>query len=200
MRVIRKDGNRITLSEEKIVLELFERQKYPAPYTHEELMAFNNSDGTLALSVEVNNADEDVSTKYILTFFDKKDECFYRESYEYYVDYTTDRARWGAIRELCDHRLEEIEVELTAILGTDYETHTAIVWHYDLSEYVQQWKHASHAVALDGKNYLYGDDALCGVDKEHYSQLEMLWMIVVGKFGGYGKSPKSGWIDDFLQV
>ena len=30
----RKDGNEITLSEEKIVLELFKGRTYPTPYTH----------------------------------------------------------------------------------------------------------------------------------------------------------------------
>ncbi len=194
MRVIRKDGNRIMLSEEKIVLELICRTYRPAPYTHEELMAINNLDGTLTLSVEVNHADEDMSTKYILTFFDKKDECFYRESYEYYVDYTTDRTRWNAIRELCYHRLGEIEVELNSILGTDCDVLDVAVWHSDLSEYVQRWKRTSHA--LDDKDCLYAKDAFRDVDKEHHPQLEMLWMIAVEKFGDFSGSPKFGWIDD----
>ena len=193
MHVIRKDGNRITLSEEKIVLELIGRS-HPTPYTHEELMAINNLNGTLALSVEVNHADEDMSTKYVLTFFDKKDECFYHESYEYYVDYTTDRARWRTIRELCSHRLGEIEVELNSILGTDCDVLDVVVWHSDLSEYVQRWKRTSHA--LDAKNCLYAKDAFRDVDKEHRPQLEMLWMIAVEQFGDFSGSPKFGWIDD----
>lgn len=195
MYVIRKDGNEITLSEEKIVLELlFERQKYPAPYTHEELIALNKLNGTLALSVEVNNADKDMSTKYILIFFDKQDERLYRESYEYYMDYVLDRTRWAALRELCDYRLREIKSELDTILGTDCDVYAAIVWHYDLSDYVQRWKRAS--TALDDKDCLYTKDAFRDVDKEHHPQLEMLWMIAVEKFGGFSGSPKFGWIDD----
>lgn len=194
MRVIRKDGNRIMLSEEKIVLELICRTFRPAPYTHEELMAINNLDGTLALSVEVNHADEDVGTKYLLTFFDKKDECFYRESYEHYKDYTTDRTRWNALRMLCDDRVREIDVEHNSILGTDCDVLDVAVWHSDLSEYVQRWKRTSHA--LDDKDCLYAKDAFRDVDKEHYPQLEMLWMIAVEKFGDFSGSPKFGWIDD----
>lgn len=194
MHVIRKDGNEITLSEEKIVLELICRTYHSVPYTHEELIVINNVDGTSELSVEVNRADEDMSTKYDLTFFDKKDECFYRKSYEYYAYYTTDRTRWGAIRELCCHRLREIEVELDSILGTDCDVLDVVTWHSDLSDYVQRWKHAS--TTLDDKDCLYAKDAFRDVDKEHHPQLEMLWMIAVKKFGDFIGSPKFGWIDD----
>lgn len=199
MHVVRTDGNEITLSEEKIVLELFKGRKYPTPYTHEELIAFNNVDGTLELSVKVNNADEDVSTKYILTFFDKQDECLYREAYEYYEYYTTDRTRWGALRKLCDHRLKEIEEELTVILGTDYKTHAIIVSYNDLDKYVRRWKCASHAAASTGKNYLYADALWFDADEKHHFQLEVLWTIAVGKFGAFIRSPESGWIDAFYR-
>lgn len=191
MRVIRKDGNRIMLSEEKIVLKLICRTYHPTPYTHEELMAINNLDGTLALSVEVNHADEDVGTKYLLIFFDKLDEQLCRKCYEIYE---RDRTRWNALRMLCDARLIEIGVELNSILGTDCDVLDVAVWHSDLSEYVQRWKRTSHS--LDDKDCLYAKDAFRDVDKEHHPQLEMLWMIAVEKFGDFSGSPKFGWIDD----
>lgn len=194
MHVIRKDGNEITLSEEKIVLELFKGRTYPTPYTHKELIAFNNVDGTLELSVKVNNADEDVSTKYILTFFDNQCEGVYREIYMDCV--TADSTRWRVLRKFCDYRLEEIEEELTAILGTDYKTHAIIVSYNDLDVYVRRWKCASRAAALTGKDHLYADASWFDADEELHSQLEMLWMFAVVKFGTFSGSPKSGRIDD----
>lgn len=190
MHVVRKDGNEITLSEQKIVLELFSCRLHPSPYTHEELMAFNNVDGTLELSVKVNNADEDVSTEYILTFFDNQCEGVYREIYMDCV--TADFTRWRVLRKFCDYRLEEIEGELTAILGTDYKTHAIIVSCNDLDVYVRRWKCASRAAALTGKDHLYADASWFDADEELHSQLNMLWMFAVVKFGTFSGSPKSG--------
>lgn len=194
MHVIRKDGNEITLSEEQIVLELFKGRKCPIPYTHEEL---NNIDGTLELSVKVNNADEDVSTKYILTFFDNQCEGVYREVY---MDCdTADSTRWRVLRKFCDYRLEEIEEELIAILGTDYtdyKTHAIIVSYNDLDVYVRRWKCASRAAALTGKDHLYADALWFDADEELHSQLNMLWMFAAVKFGTFSGSPKSWRIDE----
>ena len=199
MHMVRKDGNVISLSEEKLVLKLFQRQEYPTPYTHEELIEINNLDGTLSLSVEVNNADEDVSTEYILTFFDKKDERFYRESYEYYVDYTTDRARWRVIRDLCYHRLRQIESEIDKRLGGDQSALDSVTWYNGLAEHVLRWKQEALPISgLEGRHFRVGSTTY-GVeepdDRELY-QLQVLWMIAVDKFGDCGTSPRTGWIEN----
>ena len=66
-----------------------------------------------------------------------------------------------------------------------------IVWYNGLEDTVIKWK--DHKAGYDEVPYYKYKSSVSEAD---YAQLEMVWMYLVLRFGNYGTSPRSGWIED----
>lgn len=71
-----------------------------------------------------------------------------------------------------------------------------VIWYNGLYEIVRSWKDlpvrgtAPYVSIFNDRFY-----GASGYDPETKAQLEIIWMIAVLKFGEYGTSPRSGWIE-----
>lgn len=89
----------------------------------------------------------------------------------------------------------------------DYDSIDSVVWYNGYTGIIDYWNElaynclsnkdntTSYLPRLDSMNYETLQRKF-SVDLNDMSQLEVLWMVAVCKFGNYGTSPRSGWIEN----
>lgn len=194
----RKDGSDMTLSEQRMIIEEFSSRISPVPYTEKDLMSFN-PDGSLTLGFHRVNITSDDDTEYEVTFFTSTPERLVRGDYIGAMGDDKADKRWEILIQFCENREEDLKSAINNRLGGDQSALDSVTWYNDLAEHVLRWKQEALAISESGyKNFsvdftTYGAEA--PTDRELY-QLQVLWMIAVDKFGNYGTSPRTGWIEN----
>lgn len=197
----RKDGSDMTLSEQRMIIEEFSSLISPVPYTNEDLMSFN-PDGSLTLGFH--RVDPTGDTEYEVTFFIDTTERLERGDY---IDAMGDdkvNKRWEILIKLCENREDSLKSEINKRLGGDQDALDSVTWYNGLAEYVVKWK--QEALVTTEAEYKLSEYEFFNVDTTTYGaeepddrvfyQLQVLWMIAVDKFGDYGTSPRTGWIEN----
>lgn len=187
----RKDGSDMTLSEQRAIIEKFSSRISPVPYTNEDLMSFN-PDGSLTLGFRYVNRTSDV--EYEVVFFTGTTERLERGDY---IDAMGDgkvNKRWEILRLFCENREVSLKSEIDKQLGGDQDSLDSVTWYNGLAEYVVKWKQEALAISENGDKYFRTESVTYGA-KDFY-QVQVLWMIAVDKFGEYGTSPRTGWIEN----
>lgn len=192
----RKDDRDMTLSEQRAIIEKFSSRISPVPYTNEDLMSFN-PDGSLTLGFRYVNRTSDV--EYEVVFFTDTTERLERGDYiDAMGDGKADK-RWEILIQFCENREVSLKSEIDKQLGGDQSALDSVTWYNGLAEYVVKWKQEALAISENGDKYFRVDPMLYDAGKRHariFYQLQVLWMIAVDKFGNYGTSPRTGWIEN----
>lgn len=199
----RKDGRDMTLSEQRMIIEEFSGLIRPVPYTEKDLMSFN-PDGSLTLGFYRTNQVGDGDIEYEVTFFTNTSERLVRGNYIDAIDKVNER--WKILRQFCENREDALESTINNRLGGDQSALDSVTWYNGLAEYVLRWKQDALAwkqdeLAVSESKYerFSVDCTTYGVeepDDRVLYQLQVLWMIAVDKFGDYGISPRTGWIEN----
>ena len=195
----RKDDRDMTLSEQRAIIEKFSSRISPVPYTEKDLMSFN-PDGSLTLGFHRVNTTSDDDTEYEVTFFTNTPERLDRGDY---IDATGDDKadkRWKILIQFCENREEDLKSTINTRLGGDQSALDSVTWYNGLAEYVLRWKQDALAISENGDKYFRADPMMYAAagkrDARIFYQLQVLWMIAVDKFGNYGTSPRTGWIEN----
>lgn len=192
----RKDGSDMTLSEQRMIIEEFSSLISPVPYTEKDLMSFN-PDGSLTLGFR--RADPTGDTEYEVTFFTNTLERLDRGDY---IGATGDDKvdkRWEILRQFCENREEALKSTINNRLGGDQSALDSVTWYNSLAEYVLRWKQDALAISENRDKFFRVDSTTYSAeepDDRVFYQLQVLWMIAVDKFGDYGTSPRTGWIEN----
>lgn len=192
----RKDDRDMTLSEERMIIEEFSSLISPVPYTNEDLMSFN-PDGSLTLGFR--RVDPTSDTEYEVTFFTSTTERLERGDYiDAMGDGKIDK-RWEILIQFCENREDVLRSEINKRLGGDQDALDSVTWYNGLAEHVVKWKQEALEISENEYRSFMVDATTYGAegpsDREFY-QLQVLWMIAVDKFGDYGTSPRTGYIEN----
>lgn len=194
----RKDGSDMTLSEQGMIIEEFSSLISPVPYTEKDLVSFN-PDGSLTLGFHRVNPTSDDDTEYEVTFFTNTLEQLDRGDY---IGATGDDKvdkRWNILRQFCENREAALKSTINNRLGGDQSALDSVTWYNGLAEYVLRWKQEALAISEKGDKFFRVDSTTYGAEERDariFYQLQVLWMIAVDKFGDYGTSPRTGWIEN----
>ena len=194
----RKDGSDMTLSEQRMIIEEFSSQISPVPYTEKDLVSFN-PDGSLTLGFHRVDTTSDDDTEYEVTFFTNTPERLDRGDYIGAMGDDKADKRWKILRQFCENREDSLKSEINKRLGGDQDALDSVTWYNGLAEYVVKWKQDALAISESEYKFFSVDSTTYGAeepDDRVFYQLQVLWMIAVDKFGEYGTSPRTGWIEN----
>lgn len=194
----RKDGSDMTLSEQEMIIEEFSSLISPVPYTEKDLVSFN-PDGSLTLGFHRVNPTSDDDTEYEVTFFTNTLEQQDRGDYIGATGDDKADKRWEILRQFCENREEALKSTINNRLGGDQSALDSVTWYNGLAEYVLRWKQDALAISESGYKFFSVDSTTYSAEERDariFYQLQVLWMIAVDKFGDYGTSPRTGWIEN----